>query len=213
MGRFSCLVEKVRLGDLEATDELAAYFVDAALEIARFCLPVSPTASVDHEDIANSALKSFFVRLQDGKLEYQGDRQLIAALRKIVKAKTNRLFEKCLAGKRDVRKLRSELPVGSFAMVHTPVSVMDDKLADEFSPTDKIVVERILGALQDELHGLFLALISELQEYPRKVLFLMLEADHSNEEMAQRIGKSVASIERYRKLIRVKLLQCEQKTL
>ena len=209
MGSFTRLVEQVRKGDEQATTDLANHFLDTALVLARLSLPTSPTSSADYEDIANSALKSFFVRLRDGRLEYYGDRQLVSALRKIVKAKTNRLFEIHLSDKRDVRKLAGNqsidcLTQGSFNQV-SALTLIGEYLELETSEADQQAVERILDSLQQELHGLFKTLAAALDKYPRQVLFLMLEADLSNLQIAERLGRSVASIERYRKLIREKL--------
>ncbi len=208
MAPFTGLLEKVRQGDEEATIDLANHFSRIAIAFARTCLPTSPTSSVDHDDIANSALKSFFVRLQDGRLEYLGDRQLVAALRKIVKAKTSRLFEMYLSEKRDVRRL---LPNESIDLLPREPDLpslgflMGEDWDLDIDQADQLAVKRILQSLQQDLHGLFKSLAAALDVFPRKVLFLMLEAELSNEQLAERLGRSVASIERYRKLIREKL--------
>lgn len=215
MGSFTGLIEKVRQGDEQATLDLASHFSDIAISFARMCLPTSPTSSVDHDDIANSALKSFFIRLQDGRIEYFGDRQLIAALRKIVKAKTNQLFEKYLSRKRDVRRLIQGESIDLLqheAYFPSPEFLVGEDWDLGIAPEDRLIVTRILQSLQQNLHGLFKSLAADLDEYPRKALFLMLEADLSNEQMASRLGRSVASIERYRKLIREKLLEHQHGT-
>lgn len=207
MDSFKGLVERVRQGDEQATTDLANHFSDIAMGFARLCLPSSPTSAVDHNDIANSALKSFFVRLQDGRIEYFGDRQLVAILRKIVKAKTCRLFEKHLTAKRDSSRLSQERSIDTLEddSFSTPGPWVEDDWFRGIDAQEQLIVKRILESLQQELHGLFKSLYAALDEFPRKVLHLMLEADLSNEQMAKHLGRSLASMERYRKLIREKI--------
>ena len=206
---FSRLVEKVRQGDLAAADDLADSFFNQAIFLAKDQLPNSPTPAADFEDLAISALKSFCIRIRDGKIEYLGDRELVGALRKIVKAKTNRLFEHHFAEKRDARKVKG-------AFDPAPETERCEKLEDQFTlfldgdelivdPEDQPAVARILESLQSELHGLFKTLLNRLDEHPRRALLMLLEQDLSNEELARRLGRSVASVERYRQLIREKL--------
>jgi len=203
---LSKLIGKVQEGNSDAVDELASHFFDQALVIARQTLPKPPTPVVDHEDLALSALRSFCLRIRDGRIEYQGDKQLVALLKTIVGTKTKRLFEYHFAEKRDPRRKQSLTEADCNASA-TPPELHEQFDMQQFpvDPDDRSAVSRILESLQHELRDLFVALTNVLDEHPRRALFLMLEQDFDNREMARQLGRSVASVERYRQLIREKI--------
>lgn len=207
---LSQLVESVRNGDSEASDKLANSFFGQALFLAQKRLPKSPSPMVDHEDLAISALRSFCLRIRDGRIEYRGDKELVGVLKTIIRAKTNRLFEHHFAEKRDSRRLVS-IP-GNVSAEHPAdeLSLQIDGVELVIDSDERPSVARILDSLQTELHDLFRSLVSILDEHPRRAMLLLLENDLNNQQLAERLGRSVASVERYRQLIREKLTQLTQ---
>lgn len=204
---LSKLIALVRQGNSEACDELANSFFAQALFIAQKRLPKSPSPVVDHEDLAISALRSFCLRIRDGRIEYLGDKELVGVLKTIIRAKTNRLFEHHFAEKRDSRKLvsiQTNLSPEDFAgEVKLHINGIEVSIGQKEQPA----VSRILESLQGELHDLFRSLVTILDEHPRRAMLLLLENDLSNQQLAEHLGRSVASVERYRQLIREKLFQ------
>ena len=159
----------------------------------------------DMEDIALSAVMSFCMRIREGSVRYQGDKQLFSLLRRVIDGKIRKLWQYHFAQKRDIRQV--EALHGAPLETALQVPVEDQLSADSVhvTPDEQPAVDRILGDLQSELHGLFTELLSNLDEHPRRLLLVLLESDVSNEELAKRIGRSVASVDRYRQLIRHKI--------
>ena len=143
--------------------------------------------------------------IRDGGIEYQGDKQLFALLHKIVDGKIRKLWQYHLAQKRDIRRVNSIEAEGAGIPIQTPASNGVSLDSIYVTPAEQPAVDRVLADLQTELRGLFGNLLSDLDEHPRKLLLAMLETDANNEDLARKIGRSVASVERYRQLIRHKL--------
>lgn len=190
-------------GSRLAEEKLAAFFLDKALEATAKKLTLT---AEDREDVALSAVKSFCFGIRRGGISYQGDGQLFALLYKIIDTKIRKLWQYHLAQKRDIRKREpldgveneqlGSYPLGRQALPADSIHVNLEEQA---------AVDSILSELQTDLHSLFAELLNELDEHPRKLLLTMLETDASSEELAAKIGRSVASVERYRSLIRHKI--------
>lgn len=197
---LSQIVQLAASGSDDATNKLAAYFLEKANSATRGKLR-GRSNKEDEEDIALSALKSFCLGIQNGRYEYLGDKQLHGLLQKIIDNKIQRMWQYHFAKKRDIR-LRADLvndPVG----LDESVQVATDSIS--ISGEEQAVVDRIMPELQVELQGLFKNLLGSLSEHPRRLLLVMLENDATNEQLSKTIGRSVASVERYRTLIRSKL--------
>ena len=201
---ISSLISKTLKGSIEAENQLAQFFLSKAVVATKQKLS-GKLPTEDQEDVALSAVKSFCLGIRDGGIEYQGDKQLSALLHKIVDAKIRKLWQYHLAQKRDIRQVNSidnsDVSNPSLTPVQNGVSLESIHVTPEEQPA----VDRVLADLQTELRGLFGNLLSDLDEHPRKLLLAMLETDANNEQLAQKIGRSVASVERYRQLIRHKL--------
>lgn len=217
---LSELINQASDGNLEAENTLAQLFLNQALAvISQKSSGSIPTE--DQEDIAISAVKSFCIGIRKGRYSYQGDRQLYSLLYKIIDGKIRKLWQYYFAAKRDI-KLSEQLRQDSSgnhaagnlhgesnkrynsasARTGQPlIPLTHFEMTDEERPR----VEQILNDLQAELRGVFCLLMTELDEHPRRLLLKLLERDASNVELADEIGRSVASVERYRKLIREKI--------
>ena len=194
-------------GDKNAESELADYFFDHAIRLAKLNLPTAPDAIADHEDLAVSAMKSLCGGIRRGHFEFRGDAQLHSLLKLIVSRKTKRLLRKHYQGKEILTEadLGSDgIPFQNIGLTPEFIGILEDssvKLAKDEMP----VVERILSVLPSELHGFLKQLLNELDDQPRKALLLLMEHNLSNKELGKRLGRSKATVERYRMLIREKI--------
>ena len=204
------LIHQAGSGSEEAENQLAQFFFTKAIVGTRQKLN-GVLSKEDQEDIALSAVMSFCMGIRKGRIRYQGDQQLFALLKKFVDGKIRKLWQFLFAQKRDIRQVEALEDEHLEEMFYSPVG--DQGLAESIhvTPEEQPIVDRILENLQSELHGLFSTLISELDEHPRKLLLVMLETDATNEELAEKIGRSVASIDRYRNLIRHKIKELQQR--
>ena len=201
---ISALISETLKGSSEAENQLAQFFLSKAVVATKRKL-AGKLPTEDQEDVALSAVKSFCLGIRDGGIEYQGDKQLFALLHKIVDSKIRKLWQYHLAQKRDIRQVNSLETGGVGNPIQTPASNGLSLESIHVTPEEQPAVDRVLADLQTELRGLFGSLLSTLDEHPRKLLLAMLESDANNEELARKIGRSVASVERYRQLIRYKL--------
>lgn len=201
---ISALISETLQGSSEAENQLAQFFLSQAVASSQRKLH-GKLPTEDQEDVAISAVKSFCLGIRRGGIEYQGDKQLFALLHKIVDRKIRKLWQYHLAQKRDIRQVNSMETVDGGNPIQSPVQNGILLESIHVTPEEQPVVDRVLTDLQTELRGLFGNLLSDLDEHPRKLLLAMLESDANNEELARKIGRSVASVERYRQLIRHKL--------
>lgn len=200
---ISALISATLEGSSEAENQLAQFFLSKAVAASKRKLS-GKLPTEDQEDVALSAVKSFCLGIRDGGIEYQGDKQLFALLHKIVDTKIRKLWQYHLAQKRDIRRVNS-METADLGPFEAPAQNGLSLESIHVTPEEQPAVDRVLADLQTELRGLFGNLLSDLDEHPRKLLLAMLESDAGNEELARKIGRSVASVERYRQLIRHKL--------
>ena len=201
---ISALISQTLNGSSEAENQLAQFFLSKAVVATKRKLD-GKLPTEDQEDVALSAVKSSCLGIRDGGIEYQGDKQLFALLHKIVDRKIRKLWQYHLAQKRDIRKVNSIETGSDGSPIQSPAPNRISLESIHVTPEEQPAVDRVLADLQTELRGLFGNLLSDLDEHPRKLLLAMLESDANNEELARKIGRSVASVERYRQLIRHKL--------
>jgi RNA polymerase sigma factor (sigma-70 family) len=208
------LFNSAQQGNEAAQEQIAAYFFPQAVSMARRKLPVAPSPMADHEDLANSAMRSLCMAIRHGRVEYQGDRQLGAALKKIIYRKASKYWRGENSQKRNRNLVIDENGLGHGSdkavdlaqlAVYDPGSMIlnDDSIA--LTQHDQGPVDAVLADMESELHGLFKKLMANLDEKPRKVLLKLIEGDYSNKQLSREIGCAVASIERYRAAIRRQL--------
>ena len=201
---ISALISATLNGSTEAENQLAQFFLSKAVVATKRKL-AGKLPTEDQEDVALSAVKSFCLGIREGGIKYQGDKQLFALLHKIVDRKIRKLWQYHLAQKRDIRQANPIETANDGNPIQSPVQSGISLESIHVTPEEQPAVDRVLADLQTELRGLFSNLLSDLDEHPRKLLLALLESDGNNEELARKIGRSVASVERYRQLIRHKL--------
>lgn len=172
-------IRDVQLGlEGESQEQLLERFFGRLTELARKKLG-GVRGYEDEQDVALSAMKSFFVRAPKGEFSQLSDRESLWALLAVITLrKAASAQRRQLAQKRDVRRNLS----------------LDEKLRED--PSDEFlnaVIEegnRLLDALEDDTL--------------RTVAQLRMEG-YSNQEIADHIGRSVKTVERKLRLIRQQL--------
>jgi len=213
---LSGLVQRASAGDAQSENALANLFLNQAMNVLPQRKSSGGLAHEDQEDIAISAVKSFCIGIRMGRYQYQGDKQLYALLHKIIDGKIRKLWQYHFADKRDIKRsesLQQNVDVNAAIDRHQNGSSTNgaSKLPPvtpeqiNVTPDEQPAVDRILEDLQLELRGLFSVLLNELDPHPRRLLLAMLEQDCDSVQLAKIIGRSVASVERYRKQIREKV--------
>lgn len=147
----------------------------------------------DPDDIYQSVMKSFYVRVQDGQYYFESYDRLWAMLRTIAQCKLLKRVERDQAAKRDVRR-ESSTPAEEACL---PVELEPDEIPAR-------ILGDLLEQVLDELHGpwpeifrlqlygyaieeVLQIILSNLPEpYPR-ILQLRLQG-HSEQEIATRLG-------------------------
>jgi DNA-directed RNA polymerase specialized sigma24 family protein len=201
-------IESVQNGDSEAFERLANIFLPAAIQNARNATTGAPN-QFESEEIANSALKSLCIGIRNGKISFQGDKQLFALLKQIVVRKVKRLWKYYLADKRGIRQKVDpsnnsgfELPLLDLCKATNGNSVFVSDRSICLDANEQMIAEQVLSMLAPELKGLFTELVMSLDEHPRRALLLLLNEDLTDAELARKLGRAVSSAERYKKLIR-----------
>jgi RNA polymerase sigma factor (sigma-70 family) len=155
-------------GDEDAAAELYQRYVQRLIALARHRIGKRLGRRLDAEDVVQSACRSFFVRVQDGRLQVRpGDdiRQLLAA---ITMHKVFRQLEHHTAGKRSIRREDEQRPSDSACSILVEAVARDPSPAEELaaqeeleaalaplSPLHQRIVElRLAGCTQPEIAGL-----------------------------------------------------------
>lgn len=212
---LSSLFERAKNGDKRAENQIAGVFLPRALELAKRKLPVAPSPMVDHEDLAVSAIRSLCRCISDGTIEFRGDRMIGGLLRDIVVKKsaqywraesTQKRNRKNIANESDLATEDSGLQLAELAIGSSDGGHLNDQSVI-LSPHETKRFHEILENLERSMHGLFKELLRQLNGNPRKMLMMMLNSHYSNQELADELECSVASVERYRSSIKRKILQ------
>src|SRR5262245_17475485 len=101
---FASLARRLAAGDPTAADAVFDRFVARLVALARSRLDPRLANRIDPEDVVQSALRSFFVRCRDGRLELADPDRLWALLATLTVRKCLRQAEAHFSQKRDVRR-------------------------------------------------------------------------------------------------------------
>jgi len=172
------ILELKRGAEGDAQQRLWERYFERLTSLARSRLK-SLHAYEDEEDVALSAMKSFYMRVRHGCFPKLSDRTALwPLLAKIAVRKAADAQRRQMADRRDIRR---DLSLEE-SLAAEPTLDIADRLCDE--------TNRLLDALEDETL--------------RRVAVLKLEG-YSNSEIGQQIGKSVKTVERKLALIRAQL--------
>jgi RNA polymerase sigma-70 factor (ECF subfamily) len=162
------LVDLWRKGDQDAARVIVERYIDRLLDLARRRLSQRLAGRVDPEDIVQSAFRTFFGRVRQGRFAFADQDDLGKLLIRITLHKTLRQVAFHTAAKRDAGM---EVAPGAEASARL-LSILDDE------PTPEATV-----AFIDQLEHFF----SRLKPQERQILELRMQG-HGTEETAQLLG-------------------------
>ena len=185
-GSVSEWIEDLRAGDTGAATRLWNRFYANLLRIARRRLNGASRRVADEEDLVAIAFESFFARMQNGQFpDLHSRAELWALLVTITDRKAVNCVRRHMSAKRGGGKVHNESTLG-------PPEELDRDavlacVAGGVPPPDRIVsMSELVERLDDDL---------------RRVVGLKLDG-FTNEEIAQLVNRSVATIERRLRLLR-----------
>jgi RNA polymerase sigma factor (sigma-70 family) len=184
-GSVSAWIKELKAGDTSAATHLWNRYFHTLMQFARQRLRHGARRVVDEEDLAATAIESLFGRLADGQFSELSDReQLWAVLVTITDRKAVNTLRRHFSDKRGGGKVRGE---------------------STFDRTDDDATQILAGAVSANLMPDVAARISELTESLdhelRQVIHLRLDG-YTNNEIGQRLNRSVATVERWLRLLR-----------
>jgi RNA polymerase sigma-70 factor (ECF subfamily) len=184
---FDALLDRLRAGDQDAATTIFNRYVRRLVGLARSRLDALTLAKVDPEEVANSALKSFFRGYAGGKFDLEGWDSLWEVLLIITLRKCGRRIEYFRAQRRDVHKevRPSSTPEESTASW--------EAIAREPTPEEAAMLNETVEQVLQSLH-----------ERERPILVLALQG-YSLPEISERIHRTERTVYRVLKHIKEKL--------
>lgn len=185
-GSVSEWIENLRAGDPGAATRLWNRFYANLLRIARRRLNGASRRVTDEEDLVATAFESFFARMQNGQFpDLHSRAELWALLVTITDRKAVNCVRRHLSVKRGGGKVHNESTLS--APEEQDREALLARVAGGTLPPDRIVsMSELVERLDDDL---------------RRVVGLKLDG-FTNEEIAQLVNRSVATIERRLRLLR-----------
>jgi DNA-directed RNA polymerase specialized sigma24 family protein len=189
-GSVTCWLEQLKTGDQVAVQKLWERYFQRLVGLARAKLQAAPRRAADEEDVALSAFDSFCRAAGDGRFPQLLDRDDLWQLLVVI---TVRKAVNLLKAERRQRRGggQTPLPLGfsSDAAAHGPefANLVSREPAPEFAAQVVEECQRLLACLpSDEL---------------RSVALWKMEG-YTNEEIALKLGRSLATVERKLGVIR-----------
>jgi RNA polymerase sigma-70 factor, ECF subfamily len=184
---FAALMKRLRQGDGPAAEEVFRRYAGRLIRLARSRLEGRLRRKVDAEDVAQSALKSFFLRHAEGQYDLQDWDSLWSLLTVITLRKCGRQLERFLAGARDVR--REEAPPDPDGSNSAWQSLARDPTPSEAAILAE-AVEQMMRGLPDPTE--------------RRILELSLQG-FGPREISAEVGRSERTVHRVLSLVRSRL--------
>jgi DNA-directed RNA polymerase specialized sigma24 family protein len=185
---FDSWIEKIREGDEKAARDVWERFFPRLVRLARVKMQGAPLRVADEEDVALSAMKSFFRAAREGRfdsLDKQGLWYLLATItaRKAIRHRTH-----FTALKRGGGAVQGHLAMGMGTDSEaTPDAFAGNEHTPEFLTAMHEELDRLLGQLRDDTL--------------RRIAIWKMEG-YSNDEIADQLSISNRSVERKLRLIR-----------
>jgi DNA-directed RNA polymerase specialized sigma24 family protein len=175
-------IEQLRQDDPRAAAALWERFIERMLAVARQRLRNVSRRVADEEDVAVVAFERFLAGARQGRFPRLNDRNDLWA---VLFTLTDR------HAARQARDLRRQKRGGGEVRGHSALGEVVERAVDEPTPAEAVLLQDSLGRLLDVLHD----------EELRQIALACLEGSTSA-EIAARIGRSVATVDRRRRLIR-----------
>ena len=185
-------IEEIKRGSPDATEVIWDRYFPQLVQLAREKLRGLPSRMADEEDVALSALDSFCRGAQRGRFPDLADRQGLWRL--LFQITLHKAAELARHERRQIRgggRVQGESALdgsGSAPGGHGLSQIAGDVVSPEFAAIMADQCRRLLQCLEPDLQSLALA---KMEGY-------------SNEELAQRTGRSLRTVERRLHLIRRK---------
>ncbi|MEM7557566.1 MAG: sigma-70 family RNA polymerase sigma factor [Planctomycetota bacterium] len=178
------MLAKLKEGDEHAAQEIWDRFFDRVRGLAKKKLGNLPQRTADEEDIALSAINALYQGARDGRFKELEDRD---DLWQILCMVTSRKAASAW------RKKSARLEVGE--------SVFDQPEAEHLMGIQHIADVQPDVAYLESLSQTSCELLEGLDERQQEIALLKLQG-FKNQEIAEKIGRSVKTVERYLKSIR-----------
>lgn len=188
-------IERLKSGDVQATQEIWQRYYDKVTEYAKRKLRDLPRREMDEEDVALSAFHSLFTGVSNGKFPKLDDREdLWKLLATIAARKASTQYKRHLAQKRGSGSVGGESVFAGKAEIRNGGI---DQFADEQpSPSSLVVFTDTLAYLMRQLND----------ETLQRIATLRMEG-FDNEEIAAQLGCVRRTVERKLELIRLQWMQ------
>ncbi len=181
-------------GDSYAAEVVWQNYFEKLVFYARRKLQSMPLRTFDEEDVALSAMQSFFHGMQGGKFDSLGNREeLWRLLLTITARKASAQRRRSLRTKRGSGQVRGESIFGQADPDQDRAFGIAEVLGDEPTPE--------LAAMVVENTKMLLDLLDD--DVTRQIALMRLEG-HTNEEIAQKLGCARRTVERKLERIRAR---------
>ena len=194
-GSVTLWISLVKDGDSAATQALWERYYPKLVRLARKKLAGVPRRVADEEDVAASALKSFYLAAEHGRFPNLADRDsLWRLLLQITARKAIELRRHEGRERRGGGKVLGESALGA---------------GDTDSDGDLRAIDEVIGNEPDPEFAAIMAeqcqgLLDQLGDADLEAIAVAAMEGYSNEEIAQRLNCAVRTVERRRELIRKK---------
>jgi RNA polymerase sigma factor (sigma-70 family) len=192
-GSVTHWLDEIRRGVSTATDAIWRRYYPDLVRLARQKLRDAPCGVADEEDVALSAMDSFFDAAQQGRFPDVADRRdLWRLLLRITARKVVDLKRRELRQRRGGGRVKRESALGA--------ADPDDELAGLAAVIGDVPTPEFAAMVAEE----YRRLLERLADPDLEALAVAKMEGYTNREIAQRFNCSVRSIERRLRLIRKK---------
>lgn len=184
-GSVSEWIEAVKGGDSSATTHLWNCYYPNLLRFARHRLHDEARRVTDEEDLVAASFESFFSRAVAGQFpQLSGREALWALLVTITDRKVVNTTRRCMTRKRGGGQVRGEL-----------------HHAEQAGESEKVLATTGSTYMPPDVAARLSEMMATLDDEMRTIIALRIDG-HTNEEIGQRLNRSLATIERRLCLLR-----------
>lgn len=187
-----------REGDDAGAAKLWDRYFNQLLAAARRRLSYSSRSQADEEDLAICVLTSFFSGVKSGRNQNVRNRdELWQMLELITKRRATDQARRATAAKRSFRPQQKQIAW----------SVLNQLKLPDVGPVDELVSQEISPEIAAELNDELKHLQSKLQDDEMRNIVELRLLGMTNPEIAERLGRSLSSVERKMRLIKATWLR------
>ncbi len=186
---FAVLLARAQEGDEAASLAIWNSYYARLVNYARAKMKGMPRRAADEEDVALSAMNSFFQGAQQGRFSPGDANELWKLLATITVRKATGQLRKHHAEKRGGGRVRGDSAFEANQVAADPIAA-----AANFAPSTN--AESELDALSPYLGAACEELLGQLDDPALRRIALLRLAGHTNDEIAQQLQCSVATVKR-----------------